>query len=260
MQLAHRAALNGAQLDEVDNRIIIKGIEEGAGKESVGSVSLGGSDGTRITGRKRRDTVEVQVRFSLNIRRNQLQDRSDIFEAVNAWAAKGGYLTVNYKAGRRLYVDEVSLPGAGDQYKRTNEDTITFRAHAIPYWQQDPAVSVSTGTGTSATGSIQVAGSARTVCDAELKNMSGANIASATITVNGHSMSFTDLGLGADETLKISHNDKGVLAIKIGSRSVMAKRTDMSADDLFADPGNNGFSFSAQRACRLTVSCRGRFA
>ena len=58
----------------------------------------------------------------------------------------------------------------------------------------------------------------------------------------------------------ISHDDRGVLSIKIGTRSVMAKRSDASADDLFADPGNNGFSFSAQRACRLTVSCRGRFA
>lgn len=259
MQLAHRVALNGVQLDEVDPRIIIKGIEEGAGKETTGAVSLGGRDGTRITG-KRRDTVEVQVRFGLNIRTKQLQERSDIFEAVNAWAAKGGYLTVNYKNERRLYCDEVVLPGAGDQYKRTNEYTITFRAHAVPYWQQDPPASASTGTGTSATGVIQAAGSARTVCDAELQNMSGANIASATITVNGYSMAFSDLGLGNGETLKISHNDKGVLAIKIGNRSVMAKRTEGSADELWADPGNNGFSFSAQRACKLTISCRGRFA
>lgn len=259
MQLAHRAALNGVQLDDIDPRIIIKGIEEGAGRESVGSVSLGSADGTRITG-KRRDYVEAQVRYSINIRRDDLQSRSDVFEAVNAWAAAGGYLTVNYKSGRRLYCDEVVLPGAGDLYKRTNEYTITFRAHELPYWQQDPAQSVQTGTGTSASGTILAAGSARTVCDAELKNMSGANIASATITVNGHSMSFSDLGLGADETLKISHNDRGVLSIKIGTRSVMAKRSDGSADDLFADPGNNGFSFSAQRACRLTVSCRGRYA
>jgi len=259
MQLIHRAALNGAQLDEVDSRIIIKGIEEGAGKESVGSVSRGAGDGTRITG-KRRDTVEVQVRFSLNIRRNDLQTRSDIFEAINAWAAKGGYLTVNYKAGRRLYADEVVLPGAGDQYNRTNEYTITFRAHAIPYWEQDPLQSVATGTGTSASGEINVPGSARTVCAAHLKNMSGANIATATITINGYTMAFENLGLGSGETLIITHNDKGVLSIKAGGRSAMAKRTEGSADDFFADPGVNSFSFSAQRACTLTVKYRGRFA
>lgn len=89
--------------------------------------------------------------------------------------------------------------------------------------------------------------------------MSGANIASATVTVAGRSMTFADLGLGANETLRISHDARGVLSIKIGNRSVMAKRTETSADDLYADPGANGFSFSAQRACRLTVSCRGRF-
>lgn len=259
MQLLHRAALNGVQLDELDNRIIIKGIEEGAGKESVSSVSLGATDGTRITG-KRRDAVEVQVRFSLNIRRDDLQSRSDLFEAINAWAVKGGYLTVNYKAGRRLYCDEVTLPGAGDQYKRTNEYTITFKAHAIPYWQQDPAQSAQTGTGTAASGAITAIGSARSVADVELKNMSGANINTATITVNGYQMSFTNLGMGANETLKISHNDKGVLSIKVGTRSMMGKRSEGSADDLFVDPGNNSFSFSAQRACRMTISCRGRFA
>jgi len=258
MQLLHRAALNGNQLDEVDSRIIIKGIEENAGKESVTSAGLGGADGTRITG-KRRDQTEVQVRFSVNIRSNELQSRSDVFEAINAWAAKGGYLTLNYKNGRRLYVDEVVTPGAGDPYKRTNEYTITFRAHAVPYWQQDPATTATTGTGTSASGAIFVSGSAKTVCDAELKNMSGAVINAATISAGGKTMSFSDLGLGANETLKISHNEKGILSIKIGNRSAMAKRTEGSADDLFVNPGNNSFSFSAQRACQLTISCRGRF-
>lgn len=259
MQLAHRAALNGVQLDEIDPRIIIKGIEEGAGKESTGSVSLGGRDGTRITG-KRRDMVEIQVRFGVNTKSWEMEAREEVLEAISAWAFRGGYLTISYKPGRRLYCDEVVTPGAGDAWKRTNEYTITFRAHAVPYWQQDPAQSAATGTGMSGSGSIQVAGSARTVCDAELRNMSGANIATATITVGGYQMTFTDLGLGDGETLTISHDDRGVLAIRIGARSVMSKRTEGSADDLFAEPGGVRFSFTAQRACKLTISCRGRYA
>lgn len=258
MQLVHRAALNGVQLDELDPRIIIKGIEEAAGKETVSSVGVGSADGTRITG-KRRDTTEVQVRFGLNIRRDDPQARSELFEIVNGWAAKGGYLTINYKAGRRLYADEVVTPGAGDPWKRTDEYTITFRAHAIPYWQQDPATSVATGNGTSGSGSIYVMGSARTVADVTLENKSGANVASATITVGGSVMRFNDLGLGNGEILRITHDDRGVLQIKIGNRSVMAKRTEDSADDLFVMPGGNSFGFSSQRACKLTVSCRGRF-
>lgn len=259
MQLAHRAALNGVQLDEIDPRIIIKAIEGASGKETVSSVSRGDGDGTRITG-TRRDTVEISIRFSMNIRRDIIEERTAVLEAINAWAWKGGWLTINYKPDRRLLIDEVVLPGEGDLWKRFAEYTITLRAHAIPYWMQESAVSAATGTGTSGNGSLQVAGSAETVCDAVLENLSGATINTATITAGGSTMRFESLGLGAGESLQIRHTDDGTLQIRAGGRSVMDKRTQDSADELAVNPGANGISFQAQRACRLTVSCRGRFA
>ena len=261
MQLAHRAALNGVQLDDIDPRIIIKGIEGGAGKETVSSVSTGRGDGTRITGR-RRDTVDVQVRFSMNIRRNTLEDRAAVLEAVNAWAAQGGWLTVNYKPNRRLWVDEVVTPGEGDLWKRLNEYTITFRAHAVPYWQEADAVTVTAGTGSSGSATLQVAGSAKTIADAVLQNMSGATINNASITIGGKTMAFENLGMGNGQSLTIDHvitQGKNVIRSRVGSSSVMAKRTEGSADEFEISPGACAVSFSAQRACRLTVSCRGRF-
>ena len=259
MQLAHRAALNGVQLDEIDPRIIIKGIEGASGKETVSSVSRGDGDGTRITG-KRRDTVEISIRFSMNIRRDIIEERMAVLEAVNAWAWNGGWLTINYKPDRRLLIDEVVLPGEGDLWKRFTEYTITLRAHAIPYWMQENAVSVATETGTSGSGILQVAGSAETVCDAVLENLSEATIDTATITAGSSTMRFESLGLGAGESLQIRHTDDGTLQIRAGGRSVMDKRTQGSADELAVSPGANEISFQAQSACRLTVSCRGRFA
>lgn len=261
MQLAHRAALNGAQLDDIDPRIIIKGIEGGAGKETVSSVSTGKGDGTRITG-KRRDAVEVSVRFSMNIRRDSLEERAAVLEAVNAWAVKGGWLTINYKPNRRLWVDEITTPGEGDLWKRLNEYTITFKAHAVPYWQEESAISASSGSGNSGSGAIAVAGSANTVADAELKNLSGATINTATIVIGGNTMAFEGLGMGNGESLVIDHqivNGKNVIRIRVGGRSAMAMRTEGSADEFEIAPGTCGFSFTARRACRLTVSCRGRF-
>lgn len=261
MQLAHRAALNGVQLDEIDPRIIIKGIEGGAGKDTVTSVSTGIGDGTRITG-KRRDSVEVSVRFSMNIRRDAIQERGTVLEAINAWAARGGWLTINYKPNRKLYVDEITAPGEGDLWKRFDEYTMILKAHAVPYWQEDNAISARTGSGNSGSGSIPVAGSAETVADAELQNLSGATINNATITIGGKTMAFENLGMGNGESLVIDHmitQGKNVIRIRVGSRSVMANRTDGSADEFEILPGANAFSFSAQRACRLTVSCRGRF-
>lgn len=261
MQLAHRAALNGVQLDEIDPRIIIKGIEGGAGKETVSTAGLGAGDGSRITGR-RRDSIEVAVRFSMNIRRNALSERAAVLEAVNAWAAKCGWLTINYKPDRRLLVDEAVTPGEGDLWKRLSEYTITFRAHAVPYWQAESETGGSTGIGGSGSGSFQAPGSAETVADAKLENMSGATINTASITIGGKTMSFTGLGLGGGKSLVIDHiiaDGIPVVRIRAGIVSAMAKRTDGSADDFCIRPGTVGFSFSAQRACRLTVSCRGRF-
>ena len=261
MQLAHRAALNGVQLDEIDPRIIIKGIEGGAGKDSVSTANLGSGDGTRITN-KRRDSIEVAVRFSMNIRRDTLSERAAVLEAINAWAAKGGWLTISYKPDRQLLVDEVVTPGEGDLWKRLSEYTITFKAHAVPYWQQETAAAGSTGTAMSGSGTMTVEGSAKTVADAVLQNMSGAVISTASIAIGGNVMTFNDLNLGNGQSLTIDHaivKGKNVIRIRIGNTSVMARRSEGSADEFEVAPGAIGFSFSAQRACRLSVSCRGRF-
>lgn len=267
MQLAHRVSLGGVQLDEIDPRIIIKGVEGGAGRDAVSAVATGAGDGTRITG-KRRESVEVQVRFSMNIRRNIMEERAEVLENVIAWAAKGGWLRIGYKPNRRLYIDEVTPPGEGDLWQRTSEYTIIFRAHAVPFWQEETAVSASTGSGSSGGGTLTVAGSAKTPADVTLENKSGATINTASVTVNGYTMSFTQLALAADERLVIDHSitkGKNVIRIRIRSaqgayRSVMAKRSESSADEMMMDPGDCAFSFTAQRACVMTVTGRGRFA
>lgn len=264
MRLAHRVSLNGQELDEIDSRIIIKGIEEAAGKETVSAVSYGSRDGQRVTNH-RRDYVEVSVSFSLNIRRDQMQERSDIFEKVNRWAAGGGWLKVNYKSGRRIYVMCYQAPGAGDQWKRMNEYTITFRAYGVPYWQQETESIVRIQNISSLSNRVVgVEGSARTVMNAEFKNTSGSTADTFSLTAAGNTFAFTGLGLGNGETLVIDHTAEGVLRIRIRStggsyRSVYSKRTVNSADELFLSPGTNYVSMSSQRAGTLTISYAGRF-
>lgn len=269
MILAHRAALDGVQLDEIDPRIIIKGIEGGAGKESVSSAGTGSGDGSRITG-KRREMMEIQVKFSMNIRRDAMAERAAVLEAVNAWAARCGWLTISYKPGRRIWIDEAVTPGEGDLWKRLSEYTIILRAYAVPFWQQTPAAAsaVTTRTATDGSGTIAVAGSARTVADAVLANRSGATINTAEITVGGKKMRFESLALAANESLEIDHEitlGKNLIRIRIRNaagafRSALAKRTAGSADEFEIPPGDCAWSFSAQRACQLDLSVRGRFA
>ena len=265
MKLAHRVSLGGVQLDEIDERILIKAVEVGAGKETVTAVSTGSGDGTRVTG-KRRDSVEVQVKFSMNIRRDNMEARGELLEQINAWALQGGWLRVNYKPNRRLWADEVAVPGEGDLWKRLTEYTITFRAHAVPYWTEETPGTGSTGVASAAAGSLMTGGSAEAVADAILENRSGAMINSASITIAGKTMTFASLGLDGSERLEIDHvitQGKNVIRIRIRNaqgqyRSVLEKRS--GPDEFTVKPGDTAFSFEAQRACRLTVNVRGRYA
>ena len=76
-------------------------------------------------------------------------------------------------------------------------------------------------------------------------------------------MIFTDLGLANRQALKIDHVDDGkrsVMRCRIGSTSVMAKRTAASSDDLWVDPGERAVGYSADGICDMEVVIAGRFA
>ena len=263
MILKRRAALNGIWLDELDERIVISGIEPGDGKENITAVDSAAGYGQRITARWRQ-MMDVVIRFRLLEHGKDvtgLTERAQLLEKVNAWAASGGYLTVNYKPNRRAGVVLAQPPGEGSLWDYTKEFSLTFRAYTVPYWEDENALSVTFG-GNSASGSraITIEGSAKTQCEAELANTSGMTINSCRIVIGGNTMSFSGLGLGGNEVLIIDHQD-GLVRIRIrngGSyRSVMAARS--GADDFKVGPGTQSCSFSADRACRMTVSWRCRY-
>lgn len=252
MILTRRVALNGTQLDQIDQSIVIRSIDPGTPKETVQSVSKMGGFGQRITGRHW-ETIDVSVTYAIDIPKKRIADRRDVFDAVNAWAQVGGWLTVNYMAGRRLYADSVIVPSSEDLWNWTEEFTIIFRAYAVPFWQSDTQT-------TSTSSTITVPGTAPTVCDAEIENDSGSTIDALSVQVGRSAMSFSDLGLADGETLVISHAADGTLSIRIrnGSayRSAMDKRTGGSADDLYVNPGSNLITVSDGAH---TVSCYGRW-
>ena len=262
MILSHRIALNGVQLDSVDNRILVQGADEAAGKDQITAVSLFGSAGQRITNRHR-DYLEVTVRFSLRVRKHDMQTRSVLLERVNAWAEPGGWLTLNYKPGRRLRVVCAQYPAAGDPWKWTGVYAIVFRAYTVPFWQQDPP-GMLTATGSSVTRSIGVGGNTDTVLDLTFKNTSGAVCGTFTVSAGSSVISLSGLGLASGETLHIDHTEDGLLRIRIESisgsyRSVLDKRDVTSSDDLWVRPGTVTVSVMAHRIGTLTLSCAGRY-
>lgn len=263
MQLAHRVALDGAQLDQIDPRIIIKGVEGAAARENTGAAGLAGADGSRSTGR-RRESLEVTVRFSLNIRRDSLAERDQVLDEILDWArgGEGGYLTVNYKTGKRLLIDEAQLPGEGDLWKRFNEYSLIFRARSLPYWEAEEESEAESESGSSGEAEISLGGTASTDADIDLTNTGDAAIDTATITANGTRYTFANLGLAAGATLRIRHSlvsGKRILSMRISGVSVMGRRSDDSSDEIRLRPGENTVSYSVGGTAQLTVRARGRW-
>lgn len=266
MRTTRRAQIGSVQLDKIDDRIIIQSIEPQAGKDQRTSVALWGGSGSRITG-EHREYLEVQIKFSINIKPGAYEERSEVLEAVNAWAAAGGWLRISPKPGRRIRVIGETLAPDGDALGWTNRFTLGLRAYGVPYWQDaDETTLTVTKTG-SCSRSFAVPGKAKTVLEIDFKNTSSATTNTLTISAGRSSISFEELGLAKGETLTIDHEDTGrrcLLRCYIRNtagktRSVLDKRTEKSSDDLEVSAGSITVTLSAQRSGDLTVRCRGRY-
>lgn len=256
MILSRRAALNGVQLDEIHEAIVIRGIDQGTAKESLAAVSRMGGWGQRMTN-QHFDMLDVTVSYAIDVPKTDLALRREIVDAVNRWALGKGWLTVNWMDERQMFVDHVIIPNAGDLWNWTDEYTITFRAYGIPFWQDVNESKVRSGTAARGRVTLTAGGNVNTPLDVSFQNMSGMTINTFTVSTGGRSISLTSLGLGGSQTLNISHGTDGLLKMMIGSTSVYEKYS--GADDLILVPGNNRIDFSAARAGILTASCVGRW-
>ena len=258
MILSRRVALNGIQLDQQDVSVVIRGVDPGTPKKTVNTVSLMGGAGQRVVSRHW-DDIDVAVRYAIDIPKRQLQARQTVFDKVNAWAMAGGWLTVNYMSGKRLYVDDVNVPDAADLWNWTDEFTINFKARAVPFWQDATATTKSLSVSAECGGTFTVPGLVQTVCDVTVKNEDEETINALTVLAGQNSLSFSGLGLEPNEELVIGHGTDGLLSIRIRTdgtvyRSALDKRTGGSADDLYVNPGEitvliEGGVVSAELSC-----------
>ena len=111
MILSRRVALGGIQLDELDESIVIRSVDTGVPHETLSAANRMGGAGQRLTG-QHWDTMDVHVRWAMDIPKTDLARRREVFEAVTSWALKKGWLTVSYMTDRRMYADKVILPSS----------------------------------------------------------------------------------------------------------------------------------------------------
>lgn len=259
MILSRRIALNGQHLDELHERIVIRGISPGDINETISATSRMGGFGQRITG-DHFETLDIVLTFAIFVPKNDLIARRKIYEDACKWARQGGWLTVNYMPDRRLWVDKVLIQGSGDLRDWDKEYTITFRAYSVPFWQDSIPASVSKTNYSSGSFVMIVPGQFRTVAEVNFTNTSGSSISAFSITTGSSTIALTDISLANNEKLSIYHENDGILRIMNGSTSLYDKRTGESADDLYVNPGRETVTLSAGGAGTLKVSVRGRYA
>lgn len=257
MILQRRVSLDGVQLDQVDSRILIQGIETQAGKDQLKTTGQATGSGSRVT-EKRRESLDIVVRFTINEKSYRPGERAEVLEKVNRWAMNGGLLQVNYKEGRQVRVILAQAPGEGDAASR-GQYQITFRACGVPYWEDTTGTIVRAQNSSSGTLMIGVNGSAETVLDVTFKNTSGSTINAFSVSAGGNEIELTGLSLSNGSTLTIDHDENGLIRIRKGNSSQLSKRSAASADDLFVKPGNTAVAYSAGGAGTITVTCKGRY-
>ena len=268
MILRHRVALDGVQLDSADDRIMITRVETGDGKTNIQTVSLWGDGvGSRVTS-MHRDSLDINVRFRIRLKKRNMSEREEVLEKVNAWAMAGGWLTCGFRENRRIRVFLAAPAGSGDPWEWTREYTLVFRACGVPWWQEElPTITRKTDfTG----GSVVIGcnGSFGSVLDVAFLNTGSGTVNTFEIQTGESGMVFSSLGLGVGETLEIDHDDNGkrcLLRIRIkgtngGYRSAMSKRSGGSSDDLHVSPGLRTLTVTPGGTGRLTVSNYGRFS
>ena len=255
MILSRRVALGGIELDELDESIVIRSSDPGVPHESTGAENRAGGFGSRLT-MQHWDSLDASVTFAINIPKQEMTRRREVFDAVIAWANDLGWLTSNMMEGRRLWVGKVVVPGSGDLWNWLAEYTITFRVFGEPFWRDIEPTDVVKKTISKGTVQIQVGGTAPGVLDLAFENASGKQINDVTFTVNGKNLILKGVNLAADETLRLTHTAEGLVrlrAVKADNsyRNVYALLR--GADDSYVTPGTMDVTLDASRAGNLTV-------
>ena len=257
MRSRYLVGLDGVELSAIAPEIIVTDITHNAPVREVRASDIAGRNGKLYT---RTVTSSAGVTVSFEIHTPDVRLRAAIMEDVQRWGMPGGVLTTSDRPDRVLRVVCESLPTIGSAQKWTSVCSIGFVAYAVPFWEDEtPRLVNITGNGSK---NLFVPGfAAPASVEAKVTNTGSGTISSVTLTAGDTSMTFAGVALGAGQTMKLSHDARGLLTARIGSASVLDKRTAASSDELELDPGKNAaLSVTTNGTASTTFEVRGRYA
>ena len=243
--------LNNVSLASLDPSILVLDVKYNPRGTQDKTFEVAKRHGARFHDRKF-GTVSVTIPFEIH--EYDVADRQEVCANVVKWAKNGGVLEINDRPGQYLQCVCTSFPTVESARNWTDPLNITFTAYAIPFWQEETAVT-KTLTGTSDSDALTVPGN---VDDAlvECEITAGASVSSFSLTVNGRTLTLSGLSLSSGDVVTISYDTDGIQSIKQGSTSLLNKRT--GVDDLLANCGeSNNLFISSSASITAVFSVRG---
>lgn len=248
------AWMDGVALSTI-GPILIQQVHEDAPQLEIVNGERPGRYGERLLEIKRQSlkvTIEAAIRELYD-----LAARSRIQEQMAAWA-QGCVLELSNHPGRRLLVSRTAEPTLGAVRDYTATLRMEFTAYAVPYWE-DLTPTALTKTGSSGSGTLLIPGTVETPVLLTVKP-TGGTLTSFTATVAGQSIALSGLSVAQNGILTFERDIRDDLIILYGGASQLSKRSAASVDDFLARPGSAAVSFTANTACQVTFSVRGRWA
>lgn len=249
------AWLHGDSLREVDRRVQITDVSQEMTTKTIYAANTGYAG--RRRGRVHRDVLKITVSFTL-YEFADIWARDAALESINAWA-RDGYLEISTKPGRRVYVNCTGRAAAKQARDHSEVFQLAFETADSPFWE-DKAPAQYELSGSEASASVSIPGT-RECAPADVEITPAAEtLNTLSLAFGGTQMAFTGLSVAAGDTLKLSHDEQtGYLKIMAGSVSKYACRTGSSDDELICAPGRQTVGFTANTACAVAFSVRGRY-
>ena len=249
------ATMDGVALSTIGG-IIVKEVHEDAPTMEITNGERPGRYGQLLLGCKRQ-SLKVAVECLITEIHN-LATRTAKAEALAKWA-NGSVLELSNHPGHVLNGYRSGEPTLGEVRDYNSTLRVEFTADQVPYWEDKTATTKAISALTTDSGSLTVPGTAMTPVSVTVKPTSS-TLTSFSVTVGGQTIALTDISVGTLQTLYIDRDERDNLRIRRGSTPYMSKRTAASADDLMVSPGTVAYTYTANTACDVTFSFKGRWA
>lgn len=224
----YRISLNGNQLDEIDENLLILDISYSPAERNIRKQQTANLDGVSI-GQTSLAQRTVTVTFELHI--YNTAERNRVCQLVNDWANAGGKLVTNDREGQ--YLQDVICEqdcDIGSVRDWTAPLTVVLATTSNPYWISEEETILSM-TGKSVSGSMELDGNVGSALVGLTVTATGP-VTTLQITAGSSTLKLTGLTVSSGQKVAVDYVKNRYMRIRANGSSVMSSLEPSSSDNL----------------------------